>query len=101
MIYIQPGLYVRIQELENGPTPKPLNSGFTSDKAYLVLGAFSISETSEAYFILSNDRDETWFISNRHLRTHQVLSNSTAFRITLTANQAEFNTSKNLEMFNS
>ena len=68
MLWIEQGLYIRIQELDNGPTPLPLKSGFNMETAYRVLGCFNPSETSDAYYILANDRDETWFICNRHVR---------------------------------
>ena len=48
--------------------PLPLQSGFSIDVAYRALGIYSPSETSECYLVLSNDRNEIWFISNRHLR---------------------------------
>jgi hypothetical protein len=85
MIYVEPGLYVVIEQLETelAPIPKPLKHGFSKGVAYRALGAFSLSETGEAYFILSNDDDEIWFISNRHLRTYQVLPQTNAFRITV------------------
>lgn len=56
MIFIQPGLYLRVEELEGetAPLPSPLQSGFSSDVAYLALGAFSLSESGEAFFVLSN-----------------------------------------------
>jgi hypothetical protein len=83
MTALLPDLYVRIQPLDGprAPQPHPLASGFSTGVAYRVLGLYSPSETSEAYAILSNDRDEMWFISNRHLRTHAVLSGATAFRL--------------------
>ncbi|MGH6610284.1 MAG: hypothetical protein ACRECQ_08515 [Burkholderiaceae bacterium] len=68
MIYIEPGVYLRVQQLPHGPHPLPLQSGLRSEFAYRALGVFSPSETSECYFIVANDRDETWFISNRHFR---------------------------------
>ena len=37
MIYLEPNLYVRVVELNKGPTPKPLESGFRADVAYRVL----------------------------------------------------------------
>jgi hypothetical protein len=90
MIYIQPGLYLVVEQLESetAPPPAPLQSGFSTDVAYLALGAFSLSESGEAFFVLSNDRDEIWFISNRHLRTHVLLRDSTAFRIPLSNGQS-------------
>ena len=68
MISLEPGLYLRVQELPERAHPLPLQNGFSVDVAYRAVGIYSPSETSECYFILSNDRDETWFISNRHLR---------------------------------
>lgn len=70
---LENGLYLRVQELAGGPTPFPLRSGFSEDMAYRALGLFNPSETSDAYFVLSNDRDEVWFICNRHLRTVGLL----------------------------
>ncbi|HMZ12443.1 MAG TPA: hypothetical protein PKW88_17130 [Plasticicumulans sp.] len=76
MIAYESGLYVRIEEFPGprAPLPRPLDSGFSPDVAYRVLGLFNPSETSDAYFILSNDRDEIWFICNRHLRTTGIRS---------------------------
>ena len=75
MISYETGLYVRIEEMkgERAPMPKPLASGFLLSQAYRVLGIHSPSETSDAYLILSNERDELWFICNRHLRTVTML----------------------------
>ncbi|MEH0834208.1 hypothetical protein [Pectobacterium cacticida] len=72
MLWLEQGLYVRIQELVNGPRPLPSHSGFSTDIAYRVLGCFNPSETSDAYYILANDRDEIWFICNRHVRVVKV-----------------------------
>ncbi|WP_072053866.1 hypothetical protein [Obesumbacterium proteus] len=80
MIWFEQGLYLRIEELENGPRPLPLRSGFSREIAYRALGVFNPSESSDAYYILSNDRDEIWFICNRHLRTVALLPNTTDFR---------------------
>lgn len=84
MITLEPGLYLRIDELDNGPKPLPLHSGFSVNRAYRALGLYNPSETSDAYFVLSNDRDEVWFICNRHLRTYALMPSETNFRITLT-----------------
>ena len=81
MIFFEPGLYLRVQELENGPKPFPLQSGFTLESAYRALGLYNPSETSDAYFVLSNDRDEIWFICNRHLRTIAVLPDEHRLRL--------------------
>ncbi len=80
MLTLESGLYVRIEELADGPRPMPLQSGFSRDTAYLSLGLFNPSETSDAYLILSNDRDEIWFICNRHVRTVHLDRHDTAFR---------------------
>lgn len=69
-IYIKPDVHVTIHQLEteNAPRPLPLASGFSEDKSYQVLGVHTPSESAEAWLILRNDRDEMWFISNRHCR---------------------------------
>jgi hypothetical protein len=69
-IYIQPKVYVRIEEFpgDNAPRPLPLRSGFSEDRHSEVLGIHTPSESAEAFLILKNDRDEMWFISNRHCR---------------------------------
>ena len=83
MLWMEQGLYLRVQELANGPRPLPLQSGFSVDTAYRVLGGFNPSETSDAYYILSNDRDEIWFICNRHLRTGGLYQELHDFRFRL------------------
>lgn len=85
MIALDTNLFLRISQIENGPRPLPLESGFSVHTAYRALGMFNPSETSDAYFILSNDRDEIWFICNRHLRTVCALPDSTQFRMPLAA----------------
>lgn len=69
-IYIRPNLYVTIKQLEtdHAPRPLPLESGFQENKAYEILGVHAPSESAEAWLILKNDRDEMWFIANRHCR---------------------------------
>lgn len=76
MVVIEKDLYVVIRELdhERAPQPRPLQSGFSNAIAYRVLGLHSASETSEAYLILANDRDEIWFISNKHVRAHGIFT---------------------------
>jgi hypothetical protein len=83
MLTLDTNLFLRISQLDNGPRPLPLESGFSIHTAYRALGMFNPSETSDAYFILSNDRDEIWFICNRHLRTVCALSDSAEFRMPL------------------
>lgn len=80
MIWFEQGLYLRVEELDNGPRPLPLCSGFSEGVSYRALGVFNPSESSDAYYILSNDRDEIWFICNKHLRTVALLPDSTDFR---------------------
>lgn len=81
MTSLEPGLYVRIEELDNGPKPFPLTSGFSIGQAYRALGLYNPSETSDAYFVLSNDRDEIWFICNRHVRAYALLPDERAFTL--------------------
>ncbi|WP_252120472.1 hypothetical protein [Symbiopectobacterium purcellii] len=83
MLWLEQGLYLRIQELDNGPRPLPLQSGFSVGTAYRVLGCFNPSETSDAYYILANDRDEIWFICNRHVRVVTLDASHKAFRYSL------------------
>lgn len=85
MLTLQEGLFLRVQELDNGPTPFPLKSGFNVQTAYRALGMFNPAETSDAYFIFANDRDEIWFICNRHLRVVRAIPGSTDFRLPLKA----------------
>ena len=83
MTVLEPGLYLRVQEMDNGPKPLPLLSGFSAGRVYRALGIYNPSETSDAYFILSNDRNEIWFICNRHLRTYGLLPRENRLRITV------------------
>lgn len=85
MLWLESGLYLRVKEMENGPRPLPLQSGFSTDMAYRALGCFNPSETSDAYYILSNDRDEIWFICNRHLRTVCLSGELNLFRMPLSS----------------
>lgn len=71
-ISIETNLYVRIVELEGGPAPLPLKNGFNPDRFYRVLGLYTPSESAEAFLILPNDRQEMWFISNRHIRIEGI-----------------------------
>src|SRR5471030_3167572 len=82
MVSIERDLYVVVREMqgERAPQPKPLVNGFSENTAYRVLGLHSASETSEAYLILSNDREELWFISNKHVRAHGLIPGSTLLR---------------------
>ena len=65
-----PEMFVRIEQFggPRAPMPLPLDSGFSAGRLYRVVGVYNPSETSDAYFILPNDRDELWFICQRHLR---------------------------------
>ena len=82
MIYLEPGLYLRVQQLSGRAPPLPLESGFSPAVAYRALGIYSPSETGECYYILANDRDETWFISNRHFRVVGLFPERTEVRFT-------------------
>ncbi|ERH48237.1 hypothetical protein O203_19180 [Ectopseudomonas chengduensis] len=83
MMFFEQGLYLRVEELPDGPKPLPLESGFSTGNAYRAMGLYNPSETSDAYFVLSNDRDEVWFICNRHLRTHVLQPQETSFRLSI------------------
>ena len=83
MLSLEPGIYLRIEQLPNGPKPLPLESGFNPHTAYRALGMFNPSETSDAYFVFSNDRNEIWFICNRHLRCLGLIPSSRAVRMDL------------------
>ena len=73
-IYIKPDVFVTICEMkgERAPQPLPLSNGFSLNKPYEVLGIHTASESADAFLILRNDRDEMWFISNRHCRIADV-----------------------------
>lgn len=86
MLWLEQGLYVRIEQLEEGPRPLPLRSGFCTRNAYRVLGCYNPSESADAYYILSNDRDEIWFICNRHVRTVCLNNENVVFRYALAEN---------------
>lgn len=94
MLSLESGMYLRVEQLPNGPKPLPLESGFNTRTAYRALGMFNPSETSDAYFIFSNDRDEIWFICNRHLRCLGLIPSSRAVRMELS--QAEQGVQRNL-----
>lgn len=83
MTLLEPGLYLRVEEMLNGPQPLPLQSGFSKGRAYRALGLYNPSETSDAYFVLSNDSNEVWFICNRHLRTYALMPEQKQFRLTI------------------
>lgn len=83
MMSFEPGLYLRVEEMPGGPQPLPLDSRFSKANAYRAMGLYTPSETSDAYFVLANDRDEIWFICNRHLRTHVLKPEETSFRLSI------------------
>jgi hypothetical protein len=73
-IAFTPGLRVRIAQYENAArpvAPLPLLNGFDEYAIYIVLGIHIPDSTSECYLLLANDRDELWWISNRHLRVER------------------------------
>lgn len=81
MTTLEPGLYVRIEESGDGPRPFPLVSGFSVGQAYRALGLSNPSETSGEYFVLSNDNDEIWLISNCHVRAYALLPGGCALTL--------------------
>lgn len=89
MLTFHPQMFVRIEELggPRAPQPLPLQSGFSADRLYRVLGIYNASESSDAFFILANDRDEMWFICQRHLR-FGLLADTSAHHLPLLQAQA-------------
>ena len=81
MIDYEKGLYVTIEELRSGPNPFPLSHGFSQDVSYRVLGVYNPSESGECWLILSNDLDQLWYISQRHVRTHRLDGRCTQLRV--------------------
>ena len=81
MIDYERCLYVVIQELPKGPSPFPLEHGFSAGVAYRVLGIYNPSESGECWLIMSNDDDQLWYISQRHVRTWALKPESTEFRM--------------------
>ena len=79
MTSLEPGLFVRKGELDIGPRKFSLSNDFLTGRAYRALSLYDRSETSDAYFVLSNDRDEIWFICNRHVRAYALLPRERAF----------------------
>lgn len=80
MIDYERGLYVVIEQLANGPAPFPLDHGFGVDAAYRVLGIYNPCESGECWLILSNNDNQLWYISQRHVRTHSLVPNSSDLR---------------------
>ena len=83
MIDYERGLYVRIQELQKGPHPLPLQHGFSQCTGYRVLGIYNPSESGECWLVMSNDRDELWYISQRHVRTWKLLPDARELRVSI------------------
>ena len=83
MIDYERGLYVVIEQLAKGPAPFPLDHGFGVEAAYRVLGIYNPSESGECWLILSNDDNQLWYISQRHVRTHSLARNSLDLRMVL------------------
>lgn len=86
MIDYERGLYVHIVQRQAGPPPLPLAQGFSEQVAYRILGVYNPSETGECWLILSNDRDELWYISQRHVRTWELHPELTQLRLTIATN---------------
>jgi hypothetical protein len=82
-IHFETGLYLRVEQMPLRPHPLPLDSGFSKGVAYRALGIHAASETSECYFICANDRDELWFISNRHFRVAGIYPERRELRLAL------------------
>ena len=52
MISIEPGLYLRINELEDGPNSLPLRNGFAASDANSAQGLFNPSEFAESHPVI-------------------------------------------------
>ena len=83
MIDYERGLYVVIEQLPKGPPPYPIDHGFCAGVAYRVLGIYNPSESGECWLILSNNDNQLWYISQRHVRTFALRPESTAMRMAL------------------
>lgn len=83
MIDFERGLYVSIVQRAQGPHPLPLDSGFSERYVYRVIGIYNPSESGECWLVLSNDQDQMWYISQRHVRTHALAPEARAFRIAI------------------
>lgn len=88
MIDFEKGLYVTIREADRAPHPKPLANGFSERIAYRVLAMYNPSESGECWFVMSNDRDEAWFISQRHVRTFTLDATRREFRFNIDENSS-------------
>lgn len=76
VIHIDSRLYVEIVPYKGPrpPAPHPINDGhFDPERVYKVLGAYTPSETGEAYLVLANQDGALWFISNRHVRAYGII----------------------------
>jgi hypothetical protein len=82
MIDYERGLYVVIEQLPKGPPPFPMEHGFSKGFAYRVLGIYNPSESGECWLILSNNDNQLWHISQRHVRTSSLRPNCTELRTT-------------------
>ena len=71
----------RIQQMERGPHPHPLEHGFTEGTAYRVVAIYNPSESGGCWLVMLNDRDELWYISQRHVRTYALLKDENRFRV--------------------
>lgn len=58
-----------------------MEHGLSVRIGYRVLGVYNPAETGECWLILSNDRDELWYISQRHVRTWRLHPELSEFRI--------------------
>jgi hypothetical protein len=83
MIDYERGLYVIVSQRPQGPEPLPLEHGFSAGVAYRVLGIYNPSESGECWLVLSNDDNQLWYISQRHVRTWSLRPAATDFRLVL------------------
>ena len=81
MTSLEPGLYVRIEERDSGVRLFPLTNGFPIGQVKRALGLYTPLDTSDAYFVSSNDQDEIWLIRNRHTRACALLPYERSFTL--------------------
>lgn len=74
--YVVSGLRVRIKTLVGATAPRPLpaDSGFTEGAGYPLLGVIEHGPDGELWFIVPNDQNMIYRISNRHCRYESKLT---------------------------
>ena len=79
MTSLEPGVFERKGELDMGIRKFSLSNDLLTGRASHALSLFDWSETSDAYFVLSNGHDETWLICNRNVCAYAFLQHKRTF----------------------